>query len=451
VPALQFDGATLRLTRRQPQGVQIVAWSLRGDALTRWTAAPTTRAEALQETWFQSYQLLGNEPGQLRALPGVASWQMYCYRGNGWSNCQSSGDLVADAAPPPPPPPSSSSPPNPSAPPPAPSPGAALLMAMIIVALVATMASAMVWTQWRAIQVEAAERARTQSYWVLAGALDWARLILREDARENQRDAGRQGAADHLGEPWAVPLAEARLSTFLAADRDNTDEAPDAFLSGVITDAQSRYNLANLASGGKVVPVELTTLQRLCEFVGVSVAVADQIAESLRQAGPQAAEAAATGNVGQPLDPPILPTRMQELAWLGVDAATIAKLQPFVTILPATTPVNLNTAPKEVIAAVIERGDLASAERIVRQRERDPLRSLQAAKTLLGGTVEPDPKRVAVTSDFFEVRGRLRLEQLVVEETSLVQRRGGLQIVALRRERIGSTDAPDAAVAATSQ
>jgi general secretion pathway protein J len=125
VPALQFDGATLRLTRRQPQGVQIVAWSLRGDALTRWTAAPTTRAEALQETWFQSYQLLGNEPGQLRALPGVASWQMYCYRGNGWSNCQSSGDLVADAAPPPPPPPSSSSPPNPSAPPPAPSPGAA--------------------------------------------------------------------------------------------------------------------------------------------------------------------------------------------------------------------------------------------------------------------------------------------------------------------------------------
>jgi general secretion pathway protein K len=324
-------------------------------------------------------------------------------------------------------------------------------MAMIIVALVATMASAMVWTQWRAIQVEAAERARTQSYWVLAGALDWARLILREDARENQRDAGRQGAADHLGEPWAVPLAEARLSTFLAADRDNTDEAPDAFLSGVITDAQSRYNLANLASGGKVVPVELTTLQRLCEFVGVSVAVADQIAESLRQAGPQAAEAAATGNVGQPLDPPILPTRMQELAWLGVDAATIAKLQPFVTILPATTPVNLNTAPKEVIAAVIERGDLASAERIVRQRERDPLRSLQAAKTLLGGTVEPDPKRVAVTSDFFEVRGRLRLEQLVVEETSLVQRRGGLQIVALRRERIGSTDAPDAAVAATSQ
>ena len=61
--------------------------------------------------------------------------------------------------------------------------GAALLTAMIIVALVATLAGSMVWQQWRAIQVEAAERARTQSAWILSGALDWARLILREDAK----------------------------------------------------------------------------------------------------------------------------------------------------------------------------------------------------------------------------------------------------------------------------
>jgi hypothetical protein len=58
------------------------------------------------------------------------------------------------------------------------------------------------------------KRSRVQSAWVLTGALDWARLILREDARS--------GGADHLGEPWAVPLQEARLSTFLAADRNNT-------------------------------------------------------------------------------------------------------------------------------------------------------------------------------------------------------------------------------------
>src|SRR5512147_3519 len=124
--------------------------------------------------------------------------------------------------------------------------GAALLTAMIIVTLIVTLAASMVWQQWRAVQVEAAERARMQSAWILNGALDWARLILREDAR-----SGRPTA---LTEPWATPLAEARLSTFLAVDKDNTDDAPDAFLSGVITDAQARYNLTSLLDGsGKVI------------------------------------------------------------------------------------------------------------------------------------------------------------------------------------------------------
>src|SRR3989442_3133622 len=95
--------------------------------------------------------------------------------------------------------------------------GAALLAAMLTVTLVATFAAASLWQQWRSVEVEAAERSRVQSSWILTGALDWARLILREDARA--------GGADHLAEPWAVPLQEARLSTFLAADRNNNADS----------------------------------------------------------------------------------------------------------------------------------------------------------------------------------------------------------------------------------
>ena len=58
--------------------------------------------------------------------------------------------------------------------------GAALLVAMVLLTVVATLSAAMVWQQWRAVQVEAAERSRSQSAWILVGALDWARLILRE-------------------------------------------------------------------------------------------------------------------------------------------------------------------------------------------------------------------------------------------------------------------------------
>ncbi|HXD06992.1 MAG TPA: type II secretion system minor pseudopilin GspK, partial [Burkholderiaceae bacterium] len=75
--------------------------------------------------------------------------------------------------------------------------GAALLTAMVIVSLIATLASAMVWQQWRAVQVEAAERARVQGQWILAGATDWARLILREDAKADR--AKGNNSTDNLG------------------------------------------------------------------------------------------------------------------------------------------------------------------------------------------------------------------------------------------------------------
>ena len=304
--------------------------------------------------------------------------------------------------------------------------GAALLTAMVIVTLVATLAIGMVWQQWRAVQVEAAERARSQSAWILTGALDWARLILREDART--------GGADHLGEPWAVPLAEARLSTFLAADRDRTDESGvEAFLSGRIDDAQARYNLRNLVNDNQVVPAELATLRRLFEAVQASPEGADRLAAALLQAlsPPQPGQ----GQDGVAL----MPQDTDQLRWLGLDADTLNRLRPFIVLLPVQTPVNLNTAPREVIAAVIAGLDLASAERIVQTRARNPLNGTDEVKSLLPQGVELNLERVNFASNFFEVRGRLRIDDRVLEERSLVQRRG-VEMVPLHRERVSSTE-----------
>ncbi len=93
VPALSFDGATLRLARTAEGGVQIVAWSLRGALLQRWTGSVTTRVGELQSSWMGSQQLLGNESGQLALLDGVKEMRLQFFRGNSWSNAQSSGDL----------------------------------------------------------------------------------------------------------------------------------------------------------------------------------------------------------------------------------------------------------------------------------------------------------------------------------------------------------------------
>lgn len=314
--------------------------------------------------------------------------------------------------------------------------GAALLTAMVIVTLVATLAASMVWQQWRAVQVEAAERSRAQSYWVLGGALDWTRLILKEDLKGDIRSGN---LTDHLGEPWAVPLAEARLSSFLAADKDaSTDDGPEAFLSGVIIDEQARYNLRNLIdASGKQQQDEVLTLRLLCDYVGVSPTVAQVIAQGMGDSVSYTSGAASNNEASTA---PLLPGSLEQLSWLGVDAGTIAKLRPYVTLLPQASPVNLNTASREVIAAVIPGLNLATADRLVQVRQRQPFKQLSDAQALL-----PNPnqalssQRVDVRSRYFEVRGKLRLDDRIIEERSLVERTSS-DVVALRRERVASVE-----------
>jgi general secretion pathway protein J len=97
VPALAFDGASVRLVRRQPEGLQIVVWSLREQRWLRWAGPVVTKAETLRENWLISQQLLGNEPAQLRMQEGLSAWQVYFYRGNAWSNAQSSAGAALPA------------------------------------------------------------------------------------------------------------------------------------------------------------------------------------------------------------------------------------------------------------------------------------------------------------------------------------------------------------------
>ncbi|MFT7723101.1 MAG: type II secretion system minor pseudopilin GspK [Roseateles sp.] len=307
--------------------------------------------------------------------------------------------------------------------------GAALLTAMIIVTLIASLAAGMVWQQYRAVQIEAADRARAQSAWILQGALDWARLILLEDAKQN-----RNKPVDHLGEPWAVPLAEARLSTFLAADRSAAaGDGPEAFLSGSIEDAQARYNLRALLGGPQVPPAEQRTLERLCNQANAAPGSAAVIINGLRAAFPAPASGASGPADGA--DRPLQPAGLDQLGWLGLDADTLQRLAPYVVLLPKPTPVNLNTAPREVIAALFDGVDLASAERVVQARKARPLQAVTEAAALLPAAVEFGTGRASVDSSFFIVTGRLRLDERQLEQRSLIERQG-MTMAVLARERI---------------
>lgn len=93
VPALSFDGQTLRLVRQAEGGVALVAWGLRGGQWQRWVGNTVTRVGDLRESFERSQQLLGNEVGQLNLAP-ASDFNVFFFRGNAWTNAQSTGDLV---------------------------------------------------------------------------------------------------------------------------------------------------------------------------------------------------------------------------------------------------------------------------------------------------------------------------------------------------------------------
>lgn len=340
--------------------------------------------------------------------------------------------------------------------------GAALLAAMLTVTLVATFAAAALWQQWRSVEIETAERARVQAAWILTGALDWSRLILRED--------GRAGGADYLAEPWAVPLNEARLSSFLAVDKNASETEREAFLSGQVIDLQGKLNINNLMEGNSLSAPALAAFSRLFELLGLPkeqlLTLASSLLEAVRDpvapgtgstpssnappattaAIPAASAPAATGTPPTSVTPsvvapvatalsPLMPERVDQLTWLGLPRETLTALGPYITLLPQRTAVNLNTASAEVIFASTPGLDMADAKRLVIARDRKHFSTLVEANQQMGGTEGRfSDAQHAVASRFFEVTGQLRLEQTLVQERSVLQR-DGLLVRTLWRER----------------
>lgn len=321
--------------------------------------------------------------------------------------------------------------------------GAAILTAMLTVTLVAALSAAALWQQWRGIEVETAERERQQAAWILQGALDWARLILREDARSGNN-------VDHLAEPWAVPLQEARLSTFLATSQSDTTSQglEEAFLSGQIVDLQGRLNVMNLVKDGKLDLPTARSFARLFETLRLPPAQLANLIAGMRatlETDASDKEAGGTNSAGQR---PLLPRTTEQLAWLGLSKPVVAALRPFVTALPKATTVNLNTAPVEVVYASIVSATMADAQRLVAARAQSHFRSLADINRLLGG---PDSAvsetRHGLNSNYFEVSGQVRLGERAVLEHSLVQRDNQKVTVVWRERGPGVAPAPTASSA----
>jgi general secretion pathway protein K len=261
--------------------------------------------------------------------------------------------------------------------------GTALIIALLVLAIAATAAAAMVQSQdleQRALQ---AERDYEQARWMLRGGMHWARYILFEDARS--------GSQDHRRELWAsgLPPTEVELGS----------------LAGEIRDEQALFNLNNLLRGGKISPPQVAALKRLLAALGRRAELADAIAAAMQ--------------AGRPL------ADLAELARMrAMDPATLARLQRYATALPRPTPVNVNTAPPEVLVAVVEGLTLPEAQVLARHFATDPVRRTEEFQARLRKGLSFNREDVSVGSQFFMVHGRAKVGAADLRMQALLQRSG---------------------------
>ena len=291
--------------------------------------------------------------------------------------------------------------------------GVAVITALLLTTLAITIVASLFWAQQVQVRSMENQRLHLQTKWILRGALDWAGLVLRQDGRDNTYTS--------LDQVWATPLAETRLDQYIERERVE-GEVFDATLSGSIIDATSRYNLSNLAKQRLVDPVQVAIFQRLLTNLKLDPALAGKTATAIASA--QVAAAAPDGAI-KPAQSSAAPVRLIQLDDLlaipGYTVEAVGKLRDFVIVLPELTQVNVNTAPAEVLAAVIENFSLAEANSLVARRKSAPWRdALQFGTELNGKTVVKDA--VSVVSNYFLVRSRVRLDRAALDAEALINR-----------------------------
>lgn len=316
--------------------------------------------------------------------------------------------------------------------------GVAVVTALLLTTLAITIVGSLFWQQQVQVRSIENQRLQLQKQWILRGALDWTRLILREDARHSR--------TDHLGEPWAVSLAETRLDQYVDNARAET-EVPDAALSGDIVDAQSRFNLTNLAGNGVINPAEVAAFGRLLTQLQLNASLAQataslmastqtrvvqqkqQAQQKQQQGGTSSPPAGETGATAAPATSTATQLTIMHvddlLAVPGFTPEALARLKDFVVVLPRATPVNVNTASAEVLAAKIENLSLPDATALVRARESAWFKDTNDfAQRLPGQSLPSGTGQIAVSTGYFLVNGHVRLERAGLDIQALIERSG---------------------------
>lgn len=277
--------------------------------------------------------------------------------------------------------------------------GSATLTAMIVMVLATIILASLIWQQHLSIRQLEYQRDRRQAEWLHVTATDFARFVLAEDSRVTGND--------HLGEPWAIPLADTKIADFLRGI-DIPQEIRHVSLVGQVSDAQSRFNLNSLVdSAGQTNSQALGVFQRLLEYTGTDRALAQQVANYLVKSGYKFRD-------------------MSELSGFnGFSENTVRRLRPLITALPENTLINVNTASSELLRALFQGMSSSQAAAFIAGRIENPLKTTMDAQNLLtriGVTQAGESIQMDIKSNFFITRSEVRFGEALYVGQSIVKR-----------------------------
>lgn len=315
--------------------------------------------------------------------------------------------------------------------------GVAVVTALLLTTLAISIVASLFWQQQVQVRSMENQRLHLQTKWILRGALDWASLVLRQDAYTSQYTS--------LDQVWATPLAETRLDQYIERERVEGENF-DATLSGNIIDATSRYNLVNLAKDRQKVPEQVEIFRRLLDNLRLDARLANRIADFVAQ-GQQAGVPVDPNNPNPPnpnppdpnppnptsVLPPVPPANgvpiplMQVddlLAVQGVTQEVMAKLRPFVIVLPygtEATKLNVNTVPAELLSAIVPGMSLSQANSLVARRKTAAWRTPADFSSQAANNQQLDDTW-DIKSRWFIVQSRIRLDRAALNAESLIER-----------------------------
>jgi len=301
--------------------------------------------------------------------------------------------------------------------------GIALLQVLLIFALLSIVAVNLQVNQRLNI-----ERARQSLFYSQATVLlDSAEAIAKVGLLLDEQNS----KTDHLYELWNVsegvfPLTE-----------------PRGLLETELNDLQGRFNINWLSMESSFRESALVSFKQLLTIIGSNTEIADELYMWFDQnSGADYLYLDKTPTYSPSFQPMADITELNLLN--AVESDTFDQIAPFLSALPATSALNINTAPVEILQSVASFIDQETAIKMITDRGEGGFETIADFKKYPVFTINQDKSvnipELAVSSQWFELYTSVTIEDKKLTQASLLSRLNQQVITVMRNRSVHSAN-----------